>query len=734
MAKTINSFSGSTGDNALVDKMLGRSYDVVKAVYQELPQLTELQGNQNIQKLVDNFDKVENVVQYADSILNVDQNLSGILAAETHAQTAKAFSASAETAAHQATMVANAASDTLTEVKNVKTDIDNYKADIELVADNIKAVQTTSANIAQINNLSSILGSNLTVPKLNTIIGELNNIITVADSIQEVTLVANRFIGTGELDRIEAASQDIQANLKVYKKVLEDIRQEIANTALKVDDIEDAVREGILKITAEVTLGKNQLKCILKDCEDLLVQINDTKDSIEINLDEANEILLKIRNIYHSYEEALKIVSDQAILTIHTIADEESLRLRKEAEFQIKRISRFADTIVDDATADFSDRVDEVKLQKLEEFEQEADAIKVKVLAELRQKADEILLEIDNKLDQLNIDLTEINNKIDANTASITKLEEQLTKLDERVTELETNPPSTGANGDIRFGYIDYSLPANQDKMEVGTTYILAFDENHTYIQINQDTNAFAKDPTYLRLYIKSLSNSVSYIERKVNLDLSGYLLKTDLKEASINTKGIVELATQSEVEAGTSNTIAITPRSLNAGLSKILIKQFETNPNGLMNHTVQQIVKTIAADRHLQEELAESMKEELEAILDITGSGDSTVIENNLIIKGDAEFGGTVTVPDQKEDDPVDWPDTVVLNKKDILELIEKNRGNKIEVLPTYPDTTATLEAGVLYIAPCTGTSLEFIVQDAEPNTETNNNSIVAFDSTDSI
>ena len=53
--------------------------------------------------------------------------------------------------------------------------------------------------------------------------------------------------------------------------------------------------------------------------------------------------------------------------------------------------------------------------------------------------------------------------------------------------------------------------------------------------------------PTYLRLYIKSLSNSVSYIERKVNLDLSGYLLKTDLKEASINTKGIVELATQSE-------------------------------------------------------------------------------------------------------------------------------------------------------------------------------------------
>lgn len=770
MTRIVNSFTGSSGDNALVDKTLGRSYDVVKEVYLKLPKLEELQTNPNVTKLVDNFDKVDEVLQNTDAIVDVGTNLNDILAAKMYSEVAQAQSDSASKSAESAANAVKVAQTTLDEAKQVKDDLDKYKTDIETVADNIGAVKNTSANITQINHLSSVFANDLTIPKIDAILNDLADITKVSDNITEVIEVANNFIGNGELDKIEAASKDIKDNLDEYRKILEDIKKEIVKAGFAVDQVQDKINEGDIQLTAAITLGEVKLNSILKDGNDLLKKIQDLGTEVEVNVDEANTILLKIRSLYHSYEEAIKTLSEKSVLKIQTASDQECLRIRKEAEKAIDRIDTATDVVTDDVLDEIKTKADEIKDQKIveiqtavdqsasqkltefnlslvqasqekiDDFNSHVDQVTQQKLTELQQKADELIAQIDAKLDEVKLDLTDI-------TTRLTTVEDKVKVLEEKIDKIPPQGNDTSGK-DIRFGYIDYSLPQNQDKMEVGTTYILGFDENHQYISISPDTNAFAKDPTYFRYYIKALSGHVSFYEKRVNIDLSGYLLRDELKQATTTVAGISELSTPEEVEQGTDNTTSITPKGLKQSLSKVLIKEFQANSNGLMNKTVQQIVKTIAGDRHLQEDLVDSMMDEIRTHLGLDPNGpdgeggggllppdgninQDIIIQGTLTVGGAAEFDSTVTVPNQSGD-ITGWDNNVVLNKEDILKLIEKNKGTHIEFLDKYPQSEDDLEANVLYGVPVKGNVLELDVRQSEPTGTIRDNSIIAYNSSD--
>lgn len=695
MTRTRNSFTGSAGDATLVDKTLGRSYDVVKTVYQKLPELEELQQNQNINKLVDNFDKVEEVLQSTDSIINVNTNLSKILAAETYSQQAQTYSKNAASAAATASSASEQATATLRDAVAVRDSLEDYKADLDVVATNIKAVQTTSANIAQINNLSSILTNNLTIPKLDAVLNDLADIITVSDNISEVVMVANKFIGSGELDRIESANTDIKVSLMEYKQILEDFRQEVTNAALEVDNIEDTIKEGINKVNVEAEFRRMELNSTLEACKDLLEQVEQGNTVISENVDESNEILLKIRNVYHSYEEAIKVVHDAAIHEIHHAGDHECLRIRREGEFQIKRLDDHMDLVIKEAT---------------EDFEKRAECIKLKKLKELEEAANEVIAKVEAIVEQVYFDLNDLKNRVNT--------------LEQKVAQLEQLAPD---KGDIRFGYVDYALPENQENMLVGTTYINAYGKDGHYIQISPDDNGFAEDPYLLKFWIKSVSGHVSFVEKVVELDLSAYLLKTDLKQATTDVAGIAELATVAEVEEGENALTVVTPFALKRGLANILITQFEQNPNGLTNNIVQQIVKTIAGDVHLQEELAQALKVEIEEVIDLGTFDKHVTFEQGITVKGDSTFEGSISVPSQEEEDTSQWPDQIVLNKEDILKLLAEHKSTYIEVLAAYPNAGTVLEDDVLYSVPITKAALELKVQQTEPIT-VRENMIIGF------
>ena len=677
MARTRNSFTGSAGDDALVDKTLGRSYDVVKAVYKKLPELEELQQNSNINKLVENFDKVEEVLQSTESIINVNTNLSKILAAETYSQQAQSYSNNAASAAATATTASQEATATLNDAVAVRDSLEDYKADLDVVATNIKAVQTTSANIAQINNLSSIFTNNLTIPKLDAVLADLEDIITVSDNIQEVVMVANKFIGSGELDRIEAANTDIKTNLLEYRQILEDFRQEVTNAALEVDNIEDAVKQGVNKVNVEAEFRRMELNSTLEACKDLLEQVEEGNAVVSDNVDEANEILLKIRDIYHSFEEGITKLNHKVLLEIQHAGDHQVHRIRKEGDVQAERLYDQMTEIINAVLEDMKEQADEILKQKLEE---------------LQQKADEVIAQIDAKLEEIKTDLSEFEQRVSAVEEANKLMQQELEKIKEDLQKL-IDLGYTGGAGDIQWGYKDYSLPENQEGMDVGVTYIVFHDENGNYIQMNPDTGTLPKKP-----------------------DLSGYLRREELKQATIDTQGIAELATVAETEAGTDGTRIVTPFTLFRALPNLLIKNFEQNPSGLTNNIVQQLIKTIASDTHLQEDLADSIKDDILGELEggigqpgedisfesnITFKGDN-VFEGNSEFQGDVNFSGSVTVPDQvPADDPTQWPSNSVVNKDDVIKLIENSKKTSIEVLPNYPTSIDSLEEDILYSCP---------------------------------
>ena len=688
MARTRNSFTGSAGDDTLVDKVLGRSYDVVKAVYLKLPKLEELQENPNVNTLVDNFEDVKKVLANTDNISSVSNNLDEILAASDYSVKAKNYSESAQSAAETAATTLEEANTTLQEATEVRDSLQDYQADLEVVADNIQAVKNTSANIQQINYVSGLFQNNLTLQKIEEVLANIDNITSLADNIYEVTQVANKFVGTGELDRIESSAKDIQDSLAEYRQVLEDIKQEVIKSQETIEDVNSAAKQGISDINVEAQLRRMELNSTLEACKELIAQMAEADKVVSANVDTSNEILLKMRDIYHSYEEGINRLNKKIMLMLHHEGDHQVHRIKIEGELQIKRLH---------------DQMTEIIESVLDDFKEAALAIKNQALKELQAKADEIIKCIEEIKCKIYYDLDKFNDRI--------------TDIEQKLEELwQTN--ATQDKGDIRFGYVDYSLPENQETMVVGTTYLNFYDENHQYIKINQDTNEPERDPFYVRYYIKSTSGNVSYIQREVKLDLSAYLKREELKDASTKEKGIVQLATVTEVKEGTNTLKAVTPFALDKALPDILIKKFEQNPNGLTNNIVQQIVKTIADDEHLQEDLAASIADNLEdANIGVKPDEDTTfeqdvTIEGNFTVKGDTVFEGSISVPNQvPADDPAQWPDNTVINKGDVEYLISQAKNTRIEVLPSYPASADTLEEDVLYSCPLKdlGTELLF-------------------------
>lgn len=732
MARTRNSFTGSAGDDTLVDKVLGRSYDVVKAVYLKLPQLEELQDNPNVNKLAENFDDVKEILGSTDSIINVNKNIDEILAASTYSAKAQTFSESAQSSAELAKTASDKANEVLTQANDVVDSLAPYEADLEVVSQNIGSIQTTAANIYQINYLADTFKNDLTVQTLNDVLANMQDIVAVADEIVSVTQVANKFVGTGELDRIEASAQDIADSLQEYYQVLDDVRQEVANSKGVLEQVEAATTNGVSEINAEASLRRAELNDTLEACKELIAQMEEANGVVSDNVDTANDILLKIRDIYHSFEEGINQLNKKVMMDLHLEGDHQRARIRREGETQSDRLTEQMNTIIHTVSDDMKEIAEHIKDKKLAELKRTADGVIATLGIEaqrcidtLDEKLRDCLNTVEEKITECITTLeTKLKECVDYIDEKVAQVEFDLSELDQKVTEVQNQNETilkqhhkiiekikdlyqiTADNnrGDIRFGYYDFSLEENWDKMDTNTTYIVPFDENGNYIKINQDTNQFEKNPTYIRFYIKSESGNVSYIQRDAQIDLSGYLKKEDLKQATIEVAGIAELATVAEVEEGTDATRTITPFALYKGLPELLIKEMEQNPNGLTNHVVQQIVKTVAGDVHLQEDLAQAIIEELKELGVITSTGEgSVVIEDDTTIKGDLTVeDGVLVVPDQTEEDSDKWPDNVVLNKSDILKLVMENFAQLVSY-QKYPPSEEELDNGAMIVVPNT-------------------------------
>ena len=194
---------------------------------------------------------------------------------------------------------------------------------------------------------------------------------------------------------------------------------------------------------------------------------------------------------------------------------------------------------------------------------------------------------------------------------TITGVEADIDALESRVDNLES--------GSIQFAEKDYSQVVNQGEMVTGVTYFVAFNSSGTFVQ------ADSSDVAYFDKYKKDSNGTVKLIGRQytsANLQNVAYTNKSNtftgsqlmnssekawnsinanklvtksevaLKTATIETsitnitngttqisvrdatekqKGVVQLASQAEVNIGTNTTKAVTPANLQTKINAVL-------------------------------------------------------------------------------------------------------------------------------------------------------------------
>ena len=502
-------------DNVLVDKMLGRSYDVVKKVYLNLDTLNQINENQNINTLVENYDEVKGVLDVADDIKNVSSNMTSINSASTYAAQAQAAVASAQSevanaksAASQAQTYANDAADTVSVIK------DNIDA-INTVSENIEDVKTVAQNKDNMDAVIQALADSTTVSNANTVVTNINSLNTVAGNIDTLVSVAENLIGTGDLDSLSATLEEIKTNLTTYQELLvqlQEVASSMEDTATafdtKVSNGVDTLKETTTNQIALITTAKG-------DIDALLEQGNQTLTDTQGVFDKANTCLLKIRDLYHLCEETLNDITKKGIGKLMYEADRQILRLRDEGDSEVDRVHNSLGSSVDEAVTDFEQKAEEVKNQKAEELG-----------AELDQKAEEVKQELQQKVDEVNFDITELTERVENVEEVNTTIQQEHKTIQNKIEEL-AEQVVTQSKGDILIGYKDYSQSTNVGEMVAGTTYINALDAEGNYIQLSED-NMQPVDPNkeiaYFRYYIKSESGQVTYIDRKVEMDLTNYV------------------------------------------------------------------------------------------------------------------------------------------------------------------------------------------------------------------
>lgn len=650
-----NSFSGSNGDNVLVDKMLGSNYDLVRKVALNIDTLKSIKDDPNISDLTENYKEVKKALDASSQLLEVSNNLTDILNSKAQASIAKTSAEQSVNSLNQVREVAKQTQKDVETVNQIATDLNEVAKDLEIVSDNIDSIKNVSSAVTDIRNINRVLENADTVNAIKEVSNNIEPINKVNDNLDSLVDLANTVIDNGVADKLEQQLNDIKNNLILYQEVLVSIRGEVSNFEQKVKEFDIEVSHQISNIQLEAT---RQIKEILKvsdKIEKYLKSLEKTKAELDKIQEDCNRLLIDIKEIYFSAEEAISDALQDAIAQLISRADEQYTRIRLEGDVQVNRLHNTLDNVVEDAIDSLKELAQDVKDDIIQDIQQEANNSYDSLKAELEKTASDAINKIEETAAKVNLNINELTTKVNAISTAVDDLK---VKVNESI------------KGNIRYALKDYSLVQNQGEMLVGTAYRTFLDENGNYIALNPDTNA-PLDPSKviktIREYTKSSSGSVTF--RDTNLDgskqniefatleeavaalvsnkamspvrtkdafdaffkkqledLNGNKFVTkiveiisndeDLKEslldnikkANYDTSGIVELATTEEVKSGISNAVVVTPLNLKESLRDLLIKAFQREHPDLTNNVVQQIVDTICDDVHLLEPLASAL------------------------------------------------------------------------------------------------------------------------------
>lgn len=609
----------------VVDKALGSSYQVVKEVYKNLDAIKALNENENVETLLNNYDEIKQVLDEAPSLVQVADKLDEITAAPDYADKAYAYCQQAQQLLNQTQEQKEAVASLLSQTQEAVASIEDASNDVATLLADMVAVKIVRKNITKVKSLAASLEDEATALKIDALLDNLSTVETVSDNLDYIKEVSTAVLNRDNINKVTTALNQINNVNTVATNTLSALETSLEKMQTQTATFQQLATTS--QVTLEDTAAESisDLENIKTECEALLEEVKTYKEAASAIREDCNKILLKVRDLYHHFEDTLGKAVKKAMLAIMHEGDSQARRIRDLADTTADRLDDLSDTIVEETTEEMKEAAQKVADETMEQIQEKADEaiedlekriaeaqesfeqIVAEIIARLEQtktEAEELLVQVQQQIEQAKADfddlLQEIVDKI--NEAGDAKLQE----IADYIVDMQY--------GDIRWGYVNYSLAENQEDMIVGVTYINAWDDDG-YIQISLDSNAFEREPEYIRFYIKSQSGTVTYLTKKVKFNID------DLLAASTTNKGIIEIATIQEIIEGTDYELAVTAGALAEALPDILESLFEAKENGTTNTLVQTIVNTITSDVHMQEELYEvlvsSLEENVSSIVD---------------------------------------------------------------------------------------------------------------------
>lgn len=410
---TRNSFSGPAGDNVLVDKFLGSNYDVVRKVATNIDAIKDLNSNKNIGALTENYADVKKALDAAPELQAVGQNLTAVLDSSKQAAKAAQSAKSAVATLSEIKTLADEVQTTADKTQQLSHDLNEVATNVATVADNIGAVLDVANNITDINTINTVLDDDRVVTAIKNINTNLTSIDNISDNLDELLELYNAVVTTGDSDKITQALEEIKANLKLYQQVLTEIRGEVTNFELKTAEFDTEVRNQIRNIQDEASRQMASLREVQVAIERYQEELDATTEKNEEIQNDCNNLLLQIKDIYHSAEEAINKALTKAITQLTLKTDEQYARIRTEGDAQVNRLHNTLDTAVHEAIDELKELAQDLGDSQVSDIQDAVTEIKDQAIADFTAEKDKILAEVQDKVDGVTVDISDLTNRVE---------------------------------------------------------------------------------------------------------------------------------------------------------------------------------------------------------------------------------------------------------------------------------------------------------------------------------
>lgn len=327
-----------------VDRVLGRSYDVVKSVYMSLPLLRSIDESPELQTVVDNMSTIQMVGQYWDSLKYIHENMDFVETLPTYLDTVKAQTVESVKQITDAGKNANASFTQLYEASTeayeglVETSKSDYNTLVSTSTKNFNTLYNTK--YSEIDTLGSDYTTRLTAFK-SSAITEVNSVLSSGtDSlnslIQNSSKTLNSIVTNGVSSLQSETSKGVAELTAKSDTFLKEVNQQFGNAQAQISSAEEH---------ALATVNNASSKG--------LTDINSAEENALANILEAEK---------HG-KDALKLKGEEISKSLVELQTQCLTDFSAYAENQKNQAKKELDQKITDSEAVFNERVEAVKAE-----------------------------------------------------------------------------------------------------------------------------------------------------------------------------------------------------------------------------------------------------------------------------------------------------------------------------------------------------------------------------------